>query len=139
MPSHPTAPAAAMEPGPVGTGSGTAAARAAMVARLEESGDLGPGPVRDALLALPREVLMIHWMARPSVLAMADRTAAPHAVVAIMGDGSLWTHRADWTDALRASIQDYLGPDTGARAPAVRTPSRPVPAWTTSPTPRSAR
>jgi hypothetical protein len=110
-----------------------------MVARLEESGDLGPGPVRDALLTLPREVLMIHWMARPSVLAMADRTAAPHAVVAIMGDGSLWTHRADWTDALRASIQDYLGPDTGARAPAVRTPSRPVPAWTTSPTPRSAR
>jgi protein-L-isoaspartate O-methyltransferase len=29
-----------------------------MVARLEESGDLGPGPVRDALLTLPREVLM---------------------------------------------------------------------------------
>ncbi|WP_410539822.1 methyltransferase [Streptomyces sp. KL2] len=35
-----------------------AAARAAMVARLEEAGDLRPGPVRDALLALPREVLM---------------------------------------------------------------------------------
>jgi hypothetical protein len=85
-----------------------------MVARLEESGDLGPGPVRDALLTLPREVLMIHWMARPSVLAMADRTAAPHVVVAIMGDGSLWTHRADWTDALRASIQTYLGPDRRA-------------------------
>ncbi|WP_240999491.1 methyltransferase [Streptomyces sp. Tu 4128] len=34
------------------------AARAAMVARLEEEGSLGPGPVRDALLALPREVLM---------------------------------------------------------------------------------
>lgn len=29
-----------------------------MVARLEEEGTLGPGPVRDALLALPREVLM---------------------------------------------------------------------------------
>ncbi|GAA2408150.1 methyltransferase domain-containing protein [Streptomyces glaucosporus] len=36
----------------------TAAARAAMVARLEAAGDLRPGPLRDALLALPREVLM---------------------------------------------------------------------------------
>lgn len=34
------------------------AARTAMVARLEEEGALGPGPVRDALLVLPREVLM---------------------------------------------------------------------------------
>ncbi|MCX4681516.1 methyltransferase [Streptomyces sp. NBC_01433] len=34
------------------------AARAAMVARLEEEGSLRPGPVRDALLTLPREVLM---------------------------------------------------------------------------------
>ncbi|MET9694955.1 methyltransferase domain-containing protein [Streptomyces sp. NPDC006514] len=38
--------------------SGAVAARAAMVARLEESGELGPGPVREALLALPREALM---------------------------------------------------------------------------------
>lgn len=36
----------------------TAAARAEMVARLEESGDLGAGPVRDALLALRRELLI---------------------------------------------------------------------------------
>ncbi|MGW3668165.1 protein-L-isoaspartate O-methyltransferase family protein [Streptomyces sp. NPDC005141] len=35
-----------------------AAARAAMAARLEEEGALRPGPVRDALLMLPREVLM---------------------------------------------------------------------------------
>ncbi|MYT57226.1 protein-L-isoaspartate O-methyltransferase, partial [Streptomyces sp. SID7834] len=35
-----------------------AAARAAMVARLEEVGDLAAGPVREALLALPREILM---------------------------------------------------------------------------------
>ncbi|MFK0017324.1 50S ribosomal protein L11 methyltransferase [Streptomyces sp. NPDC091027] len=38
--------------------SEAAAARAAMVARLEEGGDLGPGPVREALLALPRQILM---------------------------------------------------------------------------------
>lgn len=35
-----------------------AAARAAMVAQLEEQGVLGPGLVRDALMVLPREVLM---------------------------------------------------------------------------------
>ncbi|MFJ6986769.1 MULTISPECIES: protein-L-isoaspartate O-methyltransferase [unclassified Streptomyces] len=55
-----TCPAA----GPVGGATPTdahadpAAARAVMVARLEEEGSLRPGPVRDALLALPREVLM---------------------------------------------------------------------------------
>lgn len=38
--------------------SGTVAARVAMVARLEESAELGPGPVREALLALPRQILM---------------------------------------------------------------------------------
>ncbi|MFG2836055.1 methyltransferase domain-containing protein [Streptomyces zaomyceticus] len=41
-----------------GDTSGAADARAAMVARLEESGELRPGPVREALLALPRQVLM---------------------------------------------------------------------------------
>ncbi len=41
-----------------GDTSGAVAARAAMVARLEEDGALGPGPVREALLALPRQILM---------------------------------------------------------------------------------
>ncbi|MFH8634898.1 methyltransferase domain-containing protein [Streptomyces lydicus] len=41
-----------------GDTSEAAAARAAMVARLEEGGELRPGPVREALLALPRQVLM---------------------------------------------------------------------------------
>ncbi|MGO4636110.1 methyltransferase [Streptomyces sp. 2RAF24] len=44
----------------------TAAARAAMVARLEESGVLGRGPVREALLALPREILLPHAYIRVS-------------------------------------------------------------------------
>ncbi|WP_405888276.1 methyltransferase domain-containing protein [Streptomyces longwoodensis] len=44
-------PSAGAEPDP-------AVARAAIVARLEEEGSLRPGPVRDALLALPREVLI---------------------------------------------------------------------------------
>jgi protein-L-isoaspartate O-methyltransferase len=39
-------------------GPDAAAARAAMVALLEEAGDLAAGPVREALLSLPREVLM---------------------------------------------------------------------------------
>ncbi|MFG3633264.1 protein-L-isoaspartate O-methyltransferase family protein [Streptomyces huasconensis] len=41
-----------------GDTSGAVAARAAMVARLEEDGALGPGPVREALRALPRQILM---------------------------------------------------------------------------------
>ncbi|MGW0512797.1 hypothetical protein ACWD1W_26665 [Streptomyces olivaceoviridis] len=45
---------------------------------------------------------------------MADRVAAPHAVVAIMGGDSLWTHQADWTAALRQLIQSYLGEDRRA-------------------------
>lgn len=50
-----------------------------------------------------------HWMNRPAVLSMADRVTAPHTVLAIMGDGSLWTDGSDWTSALRALIQTYLG------------------------------
>lgn len=46
--------------------SRSVAARAAMVARLEESGELGPGPVGDALLALPREALMSQAYVRRS-------------------------------------------------------------------------
>ncbi|MFJ1569847.1 hypothetical protein ACIOG8_37495 [Streptomyces erythrochromogenes] len=53
-------------------------------------------------------------MDRPAVLAMADQVAAPHAVVAIMGDGSLWTHEADWMAALQELIQSYLGEDRRA-------------------------
>ncbi|MFK0264737.1 protein-L-isoaspartate O-methyltransferase [Streptomyces angustmyceticus] len=45
-----------------------ASARAAMVARLEAAGVLGPGPVREALLALPREVLMPQAYVRRSTL-----------------------------------------------------------------------
>ncbi|MET9805609.1 methyltransferase domain-containing protein [Streptomyces halstedii] len=57
--SDPTAPAAPLLPAQRGADTGEAgAARAAMVARLEDSGALGPGPVREALLALPRQLLM---------------------------------------------------------------------------------
>ncbi|WP_257142160.1 class I SAM-dependent methyltransferase [Streptomyces sp. sk226] len=50
-----------------------------------------------------------HWMDRAGVLAMADRVAAPDATVAIMGDGSLWTHLAPWAGQLRELIQRHLG------------------------------
>lgn len=55
-----------------------------------------------------------HWMDRPAVLAMVDRVAAPHAVVAIMGDGSLWTHQAEWTVGLQGLIQFHLGAERRA-------------------------
>ncbi|MFF4285617.1 hypothetical protein ACFY0R_09855 [Streptomyces sp. NPDC001633] len=45
-----------------------ASARATMVAQLEAAGNLGPGPVREALLALPREVLMPQAYVRLSTL-----------------------------------------------------------------------
>ncbi|MGW4548524.1 methyltransferase domain-containing protein [Streptomyces violaceorubidus] len=54
-----TVPAAPLLPAQAaGDTSAAVAARAAMVARLEASGELGPGPVREALLALPRQILM---------------------------------------------------------------------------------
>ncbi|MFH9561247.1 protein-L-isoaspartate O-methyltransferase [Streptomyces globisporus] len=57
--SNPLASAAPHRPvKPAGDTSEAAAARAAMVSRLEESGALGPGPVREATLALPRQILM---------------------------------------------------------------------------------
>lgn len=55
-----------------------------------------------------------HWMDRPAVLAMADRVTAPGATLAIMGDGSLWTHQAPWTVALRELIQSHLGAERRA-------------------------
>ncbi|MEU6353608.1 methyltransferase domain-containing protein [Streptomyces sp. NPDC047072] len=57
-----------------------------------------------------------HWMNGETVLEMADRVATSGAAVAIMGDGSLWTHDADWTRALRELIQRYLGAERRAGA-----------------------
>ncbi|MEU1458416.1 methyltransferase domain-containing protein [Streptomyces avermitilis] len=57
--TDPTAPVAPLLPAQSAADTSEAvAARAAMVARLEESGELGPGPVHEALLALPRQILM---------------------------------------------------------------------------------
>ncbi|MER5490539.1 class I SAM-dependent methyltransferase [Streptomyces sp. NPDC002490] len=50
-----------------------------------------------------------HWMDQGVVLSRLEGMTAPDATVAIMGDGSLWTARTEWTDALRALIQEYLG------------------------------
>ncbi|MFF0479412.1 class I SAM-dependent methyltransferase [Streptomyces sp. NPDC004284] len=55
-----------------------------------------------------------HWMDQPLVLSRLEGMTAPDATVAVMGDGSLWTARAEWTDALRALIQEYLGPERRA-------------------------
>ncbi|EFL19862.1 class I SAM-dependent methyltransferase [Streptomyces sp. C] len=55
-----------------------------------------------------------HWMDRSAVLKMADRATTPEATVAIMGDGSLWTYRAEWTAALKQLIQSYLGDERRA-------------------------
>ncbi|MFE6101277.1 class I SAM-dependent methyltransferase [Streptomyces laurentii] len=55
-----------------------------------------------------------HWMDQPSVLSLLETCTAPDATVAVMGDGSLWTARSAWTDALRALIQEYTGTERRA-------------------------
>ncbi|MFE2936559.1 class I SAM-dependent methyltransferase [Streptomyces sp. NPDC059278] len=65
-----------------------------------------------------------HWMPGPAVLDMADRVTSPHAAVAIMGDGSLWTHDSEWTRALRELIQAYLGSERRAGTGATYTEPR---------------
>ncbi|MET8028595.1 hypothetical protein [Streptomyces avermitilis] len=56
-PAPPASPTAAAAAAAVDDAD-PATARAAMVARLHEAGDLSPGPVSEALLALPRQTLM---------------------------------------------------------------------------------
>lgn len=48
-------------------------------------------------------------MDQPAVLEALDGYVSSGGVVAVMGDGSLWTARTCWTDALRALIQEFLG------------------------------
>ncbi|MET7489369.1 class I SAM-dependent methyltransferase [Streptomyces sp. NPDC005538] len=55
-----------------------------------------------------------HWMDQPAVLSLLEGCTAPDAIVVVMGDGSLWTARSVWTDALRALIQEYTGPERRA-------------------------
>ncbi|MGW8490275.1 hypothetical protein [Streptomyces sp. NPDC055886] len=54
----PTSPLTGAEPDRAPGAPGAVAAREAMVARLEAAGQLRPGPVREALPALRREVLI---------------------------------------------------------------------------------
>ncbi|MFJ8980152.1 class I SAM-dependent methyltransferase [Streptomyces sp. NPDC102282] len=55
-----------------------------------------------------------HWMKQDVVLSRLESMTAPTATVAVMGDGSLWTARTAWTDALRTLIQEYLGEERRA-------------------------
>jgi trans-aconitate methyltransferase len=50
-----------------------------------------------------------HWMDQPTLLKKLEGYVADTGLVAVMGDGSLWTARSDWTDALRELIQRFLG------------------------------
>ncbi|MFE7401887.1 hypothetical protein [Streptomyces sp. NPDC057557] len=50
-----------------------------------------------------------HRMDRPAAPPVADRVTTPEAAVAVMGDGSLWTHEAEWTSEIAK----------GADAPAI--------------------
>ncbi|SCF95677.1 class I SAM-dependent methyltransferase [Streptomyces sp. Ncost-T10-10d] len=65
-----------------------------------------------------------HRMDRPAAPAMADRVTTPEATVAVMGDGSLWTHEVEWTSALKELIQSCLGAERRADASGVYTEPR---------------
>ncbi|MDN3260840.1 methyltransferase [Streptomyces sp. CSDS2] len=66
------------------------------------------------------------WMSGPDVLARAHRIASPQASLAIMGDGTLWTHKADWSQALRRLIRQYLGAVRADVLGALPKPLRPI-------------
>jgi hypothetical protein len=53
-------------------------------------------------------------MDQPAVLSLLDGCTAKDAAVVVMGDGSLWTARSTWTDALRSLIQEYTGSERRA-------------------------
>lgn len=55
-----------------------------------------------------------HWLDQPAVLARLDDQVAPDGVVAVLGDQSLWTVDLPWTRAVRAVVQDFLGPQRRA-------------------------
>ncbi|WP_374777092.1 class I SAM-dependent methyltransferase [Streptomyces sp. NBC_01310] len=93
---------AAMEALPPHLGERTAVPHAV---RAEEFAPTPP----DYLADLVTCCRAFHWMDRPAVLAMADRVTTRTAAFALMGDGSLWTHQADWTAALKELIQTHLG------------------------------
>ncbi|MFF0163857.1 hypothetical protein ACFYRY_41105 [Streptomyces sp. NPDC005263] len=48
-------------------------------------------------------------MDQPAVLSLLNGCTIKDATVVVMGDGSLWTARSAWTDALRPLIQEYTG------------------------------
>ncbi|MFJ7494406.1 methyltransferase [Streptomyces sp. NPDC097727] len=68
--------------------------------------------------------LAFHRMDRPAAPAMADRATTPAAAVAVMGDGSLWTHEAEWTSAPRELIQSCLVAERRADATGAYTEPR---------------
>ncbi|MEU6379552.1 class I SAM-dependent methyltransferase [Streptomyces sp. NPDC046909] len=61
-----------------------------------------------------------HRMDRAAVLAMAERIAAPHTVLALLDDGPLLAHRSDWAGPLRELIQSSLDPDHSPARPSPR-------------------
>ncbi|WP_098011702.1 protein-L-isoaspartate O-methyltransferase [Streptomyces sp. sk226] len=117
MTHPPTSPLTVPGPGPAPGTPGPVAAREAMVARLEAAGQLRPGPVREALLALRREVLIPQAYVRRS----APGAEPPRWDLL---DWTAPTDRAELLDVLYggASVlvqhdgEPLLGRDRGKRA-----------------------
>jgi ubiquinone/menaquinone biosynthesis C-methylase UbiE len=56
-----------------------------------------------------------HWMDQYKVLNNAKTVLSPGGIVAILGDGSLWTGNDDWQKTVKSVIQEFLGEARKAR------------------------
>jgi ubiquinone/menaquinone biosynthesis C-methylase UbiE len=57
----------------------------------------------------------LHWMRSPGVFSAAARLVRPGGGVAVVTNGApLWLHDAEWSRALRAFLEDWLGTRLGA-------------------------
>lgn len=55
-----------------------------------------------------------HWMDQAAVLQRLEACVAPDGVVAIFGDGSVWTSTTPWKVEMRRLVQEFLGQDRRA-------------------------
>jgi ubiquinone/menaquinone biosynthesis C-methylase UbiE len=66
-----------------------------------------------------------HWMDQPAVLRHIEPVVRPDGVVAVFGEPSLWNGQADWQQAVKRTIQDFLGEARRAGAGLYQEPVRP--------------
>ncbi|MFZ7086564.1 class I SAM-dependent methyltransferase [Curtobacterium sp. RRHDQ10] len=64
-----------------------------------------------------------HWFDRARFLARAGGVLAPHGVLAILGDRSVWAANAPWKTATLDIVREFLGDERRAGAGTYRAPT----------------